>query len=188
MNAPTTFAPRHTHGRHRFTGDDVVAMMRAGLLQEGGSFELIDGEIIDMPSEGGDHLELKVRLNKFLIKALPDDIALAPDATLRLGETQWPQPDLYVYPAAMRAEAVRGPDVLLLIELSDTTLRYDMGRKADLYAQHGVREYWVVDLNRRETYVHVLGEAWPRPPATFDAVLAPTLLGGLSVRLSDIVG
>ncbi|OQW57801.1 MAG: hypothetical protein A4S17_04095 [Proteobacteria bacterium HN_bin10] len=162
-------------------------MMRAGLLVEGGSFELIDGEVIDMPSEGGDHLELKVRLNKFFIKALPDEVALAPDGTLRLGETHWPQPDLYLYPAAMRADAVRGPDVLLLIELSDTTFRYDIGRKAALYAQHAVREYWVIDLNKKETFVHVLGAEWPRAPVGFDVPLTPTLLSGLTVRLADFV-
>jgi len=92
MNAPTTFAPRQTHERHRFTGEDVLAMQRAGLLLEGGKFELIDGEIIDMPAEGGDHLELKAALTRTLIKALADDVGLVPDGTLRLGERLWPEP------------------------------------------------------------------------------------------------
>lgn len=188
MSVSTTNAPRHTHERHRFTGDDVLAMMRAGLLQEGGKFELIDGEIIDMPSEGNDHLELRLRLNRFLSKALPDDIALVPDGTLRLAETFWPEPDLYLYPARMRVDAVRGPDLLLLIEISDTTQRYDMGRKAAIYRDYGVREYWVIDVTKRETHVHLLGraDAWPMSPVSFNAPLVATMLPGLTIRMSEL--
>lgn len=188
MSAPTTFAPRQTHERHRFTGEDVLAMMRAGLLQEGGKFELIDGEIIDMPSEGSSHLELRLRLNRLLSKVLPDEIALVPDGTLRLTDTFWPEPDLYLYPAHMRVDAVRGPDLLLVIEISDTTQRYDMGRKAAIYRDHGVREYWVLDVVKREAHVHLLDtpDAWPRSPVSFDQELAPTLIGGLAIRLADL--
>lgn len=188
MSAPTIFAPRQTHERHRFTGEDVLAMMRAGLLQEGGKFELIDGEIIDMPSEGSSHLELRLRLNRLLSKVLPDEVALVPDGTLRLTDTFWPEPDLYLYPAHMRVDAVRGPDLLLVIEISDTTQRYDMGRKAAIYRDHGVREYWVLDVVKREAHVHLLDtpDAWPRSPVSFDQELAPTLIGGLAIRLADL--
>ncbi len=189
MSPPTTFAPRQSHERHRFTGDDVLAMMRAGLLHEGGKFELIDGEIIDMPSEGVEHLELRAALTRFLNKTLPDDIGLIPDGTLRLADTFWPEPDLYLYPSRLRADAVRGPDLLLVIELSDTTMRYDLGRKAAIYREHGVREYWVLDVMKRETHVHLLdvAGAWPKPPVSFDAVLTPTLLGRLSIRVADLM-
>jgi Uma2 family endonuclease len=184
----TTFVPRQTHERHRFTGEDVLAMMRAGLLLEGGGFELIDGEIIDMPSEGGEHVDLKARLTRFFNRALPDDILVAPDSTLRLSDTYWPQPDLYLYPAQMPAELVRGPDVLLVVELSDTTARYDLGRKADLYRQHGVREYWVLDIVKRQSHVHILDEsdAWPREPLPFETALAPSLVSGLLVPVADL--
>jgi len=163
-------------------------MMRAGLLLEGGKFELMDGEIIEMPSEGGAHVELKRALNKHLIKALPDEIALVPDGTLRLDAHYWPDPDFYLYPAQLRAEDVRGIDVLLVVEISDTTLKYDLGRKAAAYKKHEVREYWVLDINKRETHVHLLGEsnAWPKPPVSFDQPLAPTLIGGLTLRIADL--
>lgn len=188
MSAPTTFAPRSTPERHRFTGEEVMTMMRAGLLLEGGKFELMDGEIIEMPSEGGPHLELKRALNKFLIKALPDEIALVPDGTLRLDEHYWPDPDFYLYPADLRAEDARGPDVLLVIEISDTTLKFDLRDKAGAYRKHGVREYWVLDVNKRESHVHLLGavDAWPKKPIRFEDPLKPTLLPGLTVRLADL--
>lgn len=163
-------------------------MQRAGLLLEGGKFELIDGEIIDMPAEGGDHLELKVALTRHLNRVLPDEIALVPDGTLRLAERVWPEPDLYLYPASMRAADVRGPDTRLVVEIADTTQRYDLGTKATLYRQYGVREYWVLDVIKREAHVHVLddADAWPRKPVSFDQPLTPSLLGGLTLRIADL--
>ena len=173
--------------RHGFTGDDVLRMMAAGVLYEGGRFELIDGEIIDMPAEGDLHLSLKISLNRFLIRALPDEIALTPDGTLRLSESNWPEPDFYLFPAAMRVSQVRGPDLLLVIEISDSTLAHDLRRKAELYRRFGVREYWVADVNAGVTHVHRLDGAWPAPPAPFEAELAPSLIPGLRLRIADFL-
>ncbi len=161
-------------------------MQAAGLLLEGGKFELIDGEIIDMPSEGSAHLDLKVALNRYLVKSLPDEFGLVPDGTLRLAERLWPEPDLYLYPSAMLASDVRGPDTLLVIEIADTTLKYDLGAKAARYRQHGVREYWVLDVVGRETHVHLLNGAWPMKPQSFGEALTPTLLGGFKLRVADL--
>lgn len=76
-----------------------------------------------------------------------------------------------------------------MIEISDTTQRYDMGRKAAIYRDHGVREYWVLDVVKRESHVHLLGVdgAWPKGAVSFDEVVAPTLVSGLSVRIADLV-
>ncbi len=163
-------------------------MQRAGLLLEGGKYELIDGEIIDMPAEGSAHLELKTALTRHLIKVLPDEIGLVPDGTLRLADRVWPEPDLYLYPASMLAADVRGTDTLLVVEIADTTQRYDLGTKAALYRQYGVREYWVLDVVQRESHVHMLADAdsWPMSAVSFDTVLKPSLLGGLSVRIADL--
>ncbi|HEY1426913.1 MAG TPA: Uma2 family endonuclease [Caulobacteraceae bacterium] len=173
--------------RHGFTGDDVLRMMSAGVLYEGGRFELIDGEIIDMPAEGDVHLSLKISLNRFLARALPDAIALTPDGTLRLSESNWPEPDFYLFPAAMRVSEVRGPDLLLVIELSDSTLAYDLRRKAELYRRFGVREYWVADVKAGATHVHHLGGAWPSRPVLFTDELEASLIPALRLRLADFL-
>jgi Uma2 family endonuclease len=184
MNAPMRLqAP----ARHGFTGEEVLRMMEAGVLLEGGPFELIEGEIIDMPSEGGAHLALKAGLNRYLVRALPDEIHLVPDGTLRLSDTSWPDPDFYLYPASMHPAAVRGPDTLLVIEISDTTLAHDLRRKADLYRQHGVREYWVIDLNAARLHVHRADGAWPAPPTPLTTTVEPGLIPGLSVRIADLM-
>jgi hypothetical protein len=76
MNFPVR-PPPETPSRHGFTGADVLRMQAAGLLIEDGKFELIDGEIVDMPSEGEAHLGLMIALNRFLVRAVPDEIIVA---------------------------------------------------------------------------------------------------------------
>jgi Uma2 family endonuclease len=173
--------------RHGFTGEDVLRMQEAGLLIEDGKFELIDGEIIDMPSEGETHLGLRIRLNRFLARTLPDEIAMTPDGTLRLAEKDWPEPDFYLFPASIRVSEARGPDLLLLIEISDSTLAHDMRRKAALYRQYGVREYWVVDVNAGLVHVHRLDGEWPAAAVPLTTALTPSLIPGLSFAIADFL-
>ena len=181
------FNPRFGEpAKHLFTGDDVLRMMKSGLLLEGGKFELIGGEIIDIPSEGADHMALKVALNRFLVRSLPDEIGVFPDGTLRLGERDWPEPDFYLYPASMAPSAVRGPDALLVIEISDSSLRHDLRRKAELYRREGVREYWVIDMVGRRLIVHRVDGAWPAAPLPLTAEVEAALVPGLRVRIADL--
>jgi Uma2 family endonuclease len=172
--------------RHAFTGEDVLRMQEAGLLLEGGKFELIDGEIIDMPSEGDAHLALKGALNRFLVRALPDEISVLPDGTLRLGDHDWPEPDFYIHPASIPPGRVRGADTLLVIELSDSTLRHDLRRKAELYRRYDVREYWVIDLNAGLLHVHRQSGDWPAPALPLTATVTPELIPRLRVVIADL--
>jgi Uma2 family endonuclease len=162
-------------------------MQAAGLLLEDGKRELIDGEIIDLPSEGDSHLSLRVELNRFLVRQIADDLCVASRGTLKLSETDWPEPDFYVRETSIHPGDARGPDILLLIEIADSTLTHDLGRKADLYREHGVREYWVVDVNARRLHVHRAEGAWPAPAVPLTDVIAPGLIPGFSVRLADFL-
>lgn len=172
--------------RKKFTWSDVEAMMRAGVIDEGGPEELLDGEIWVMAAEGDAHIDLKTWLNEKLIKTSPQDVGVACDTTLRLSDTHAPSPDFFVFPKKMRASAARGPSVLLLIEIADTSRAKDLKIKGPKYREYGVREYWVIDLAARVTHVHRLNGAWPEtPPVPFDAELSPTLVPGLRLRLSE---
>jgi Uma2 family endonuclease len=174
--------------RHGFTGADVLRMQEAGVLLEGGKFELIDGEIIDRPSEGDAHQSLRMALTRQLVRTLGDDIAICTDGTLRLSDTDWPEPDFHLYPAAIsKPSLVRGPDVLLIIELSQSSLPYDLRRKADLYRRFGVQEYWVIDLEAEQLFVHRADGAWPAPPVPLTTPLEPALIPGLSVTIADLL-
>ena len=73
---------------------------------------------------------------------------------LKLGERDWPEPDFYLFPALMQPEDVRGPDALLLIEVSDSTLRHDLRLKAELYRKFGVNtRVQLLAAALRERYV-----------------------------------
>ena len=189
MNALSPTRTRTEPERMKFTLADVDALVRAGVMAENARVELIDGDLILMASEGGPHVRYKVELNRWLTRALPEAYRLAPDATLRLAANNAPEPDLYVYPADLREEDVRGADTLLVIEIADTTQAYDLRRKAELYARFDVPEYWVVDVPRRTIHVHmepgisgyvrieILG---------YEDVLTPKALPFLSLRLADL--
>jgi Uma2 family endonuclease len=170
----------------RFTWADVEAMMRAGVIEEGGPEELLDGEIWVMPAEGEAHVNLKTWLNRVLVKGAPVEIAVACDSTLRLSETHAPSPDFYLFPSTIKPSAARGADVLLVIEIADSTVRRDLGIKGPKYREHGVREYWVVDIEKRVTHMHRLDGAWPAAsPIAFEDELSPQFAPTLRFRLSD---
>jgi Uma2 family endonuclease len=140
-----------------------------------------------MPSEGEAHLGLMIALNRVLVRAVPDEIVVAPDRTLRLADKDWPEPDFYLFPASIKPAAVRGPDLLLLIEVSDSTVAHDLRRKAALYRQYGVREYWVIDVNAGCVHVHRLDGEWPAAPVPITTTLTPSLIPGLSLTIADFL-
>ncbi|PIB91175.1 Uma2 family endonuclease [Caulobacter sp. FWC2] len=143
-----------TSQQHRFTLDDVLRMQEAGILQEGARIELIDGALLEMAPEGAPHTRVKMQIAyAFIAKGMGSAIVVV-DSTLRLSPTNAPDPDLYVYDADLPLASVNGTNVGLVIEVSHSTVRYDLAFKVELYAQHGVRDYWVVDVNTDTLIVH----------------------------------
>ena len=180
-----------TPTRHRFTVDEVMRMMEVGLIDPDARFELMDGDLIDMPSEGVVHINFKILLNRFLVLNLEDDLWVAPDATLHLAPIDAPEPDLYVIRAGADLKPAPPADVLLVIEISDSTIGYDLGRKAAKYAAYALSEYWVVDVAARQT--HVLrapegGTYQQIASVAFDQPLTPLRLPGLALVIADLPG
>ncbi len=133
--------------RRRFTAEEYHKMAEAGILHEDDRVELIEGEIVDMAPIGSRHATCVRELVWLLSKQLSDELRLDVQNPVRLGEYGEPQPDLAVIRAGDYAGALPDPgDVLLLIEVSDTTLRYDREVKLPLYARSGIPEVWVMDL------------------------------------------
>lgn len=151
--------------------------------------ELLDGIVYEMPTDQPLTRRWNSVLQEWLIRNKGDDIALVSHQTLPLGEFWAPSPDHYLFPVAVGDENVSGSDVLLVIELSDTTIAYDLGGKADAYAGSGVREYWVIDPNSRQVHVHQLSAAGVYgPPAVYTATdrIEPRLVPGLALRIADL--
>jgi Uma2 family endonuclease len=115
-------------------------MAETGVLNAGARVELVDGDLIDMAPTGTRHDWTVVALNRRLQRAVGDAAIVAIHAPLRLGEHSEPEQDVALLKPATYANA------LLVIEVSDTTLAYDVRIKAPLYARHGVAGLWVLDL------------------------------------------
>lgn len=184
-------APTRTgdgYERRAFTAADIFKMQDLGIIDDAEDFELIDGDIVMMQSKNAPHERIKLALVRGLSKALPDELQLGVETSLVLAERSILEPDLSIFPM-MDSTSVRGPQVLLAIEVATTTLRKDLRLKAALYARYGVREYWVIDTTDLRTTVHKapVDGAW----TSVEIVPAETPLDhssapGFSVRLADI--
>jgi len=126
--------------RWRFTVADVEAMVEAGILDEDERVELIRGELVPMSPKGSRHEVLKAALNRHWQRVCPDDVQVTQETTFRLSDDTYLEPDFVVYPSDVGLVGIRGENVLLVVEVGDTSTRYDRGRKAKLYAQFGIRE------------------------------------------------
>lgn len=134
-------------------------MAEVGLLSPHARVELIEGVIIDMAPIGSLHAGVVNALNRILVPVIGDRAVICIQQPIHLGRRSEPQPDVAVL--RPRADFYRGDhptaaDVLLVIEVSDTTLRFDLNDKRALYAQHDIPEYWVIDTQGKQ--LHCLRE------------------------------
>lgn len=133
--------------RRRFTAREYHRMAEAGILHEDDRVELIEGVLIEMAAIGTRHFVCVNGLNRFLVQSVGDEAIVSVQNPVRLDEYGEPMPDLAVIRTRDYRESLPTPeDVLLLIEVSDTTLAYDRGVKLPLYARKGIREAWIIDL------------------------------------------
>lgn len=142
---------------HQFTVWDYHRMTEADLFHENPRVELIQGQIIDMAPIGSPHFGMVNRLTRLLVPLVSARGLVSVQNPVRLDPRSEPQPDVAILkPRADDYETgVPGPsDVLLLIEVADTSLDFDRNVKAPLYAQSGIAEYWIVNLPDRIVEVH----------------------------------
>ena len=183
--------------RRAFTVDDISRMMEAGVLGEDENFELIEGDLVVVAAKHVGHDGIKNELSMRLAKSAPDGVFIAIECSLQLANDVLVEPDIAVISRAIYAAErktfarPRPEDVPLLIEIAASSLAFDRGVKARLYARHGIRELWVIDADKRITFVHTgpSGETWSsiveRGPRD---VLTTPAVPGFSIRLADIVG
>jgi Uma2 family endonuclease len=160
--------------RHRLTVQEYYRMVEVGLLAPDARVELIEGEIIDMPMPGPPHAGVATRLHERILLAVHGKVTVRDQQALRLDEFSEPGPDIVLVKRRSddyaRAHPTP-PDVLLVIEVSQSSLRFDRERKLPLYARCAIPEYWIVDVVKPvlhifhtpqgERYLH--GSSIPRP-------------------------
>src|SRR5271166_4074516 len=140
--------------RRRFTIAEVEAMVAAGVMEEDERVELIGGELVPMSPKGNAHEIVKTALAERWYRLPRGHVDLAVATTFRLSEDTYLEPDVVIFPRASGIPGLAADNVLLVVEIADSSLRYDMGRKAALYTSFGVRELWVIDAVRLTARVH----------------------------------
>ncbi len=179
--------------RHRLTVAEYHRMGEVGVLAPDARVELIDGEVVDMAPMKSRHASVVGRLNAMLSRAAGDAALVWCQLPLHLDSGSEPEPDLMLlrpradFYAAAHPEAA---DVLLLIEVSEGSARYDREVKIPLYARHGVAEAWVVDLDARLVRFFRAPSAGAYTDITASETpgrLAPQALPGLVVDLATLL-
>lgn len=142
--------------RHLFNITDYHKMGEAGILPEHG-VELINGEIITMSPIGSKHNAKVIKLNRLLTKILDEQIIVQPQGPFVASDLSEPLPDIALLKYRddfYEDELPQGQDIYLIIEVADTTFAYDTKVKLPLYAESGIPEYWVINLNKKQVHTY----------------------------------
>jgi len=179
--------------RRKFTVEEYHLLARAGVLKEDDRVELLEGEIVEMSPIGSRHAACVDRLNR-VFSRLGERTIVRVQSPLRLGDLAEPQPDLALLRprSDFYATAHPGPeDVLLVVEVAETSSDYDRQIKIPLYARWGIPEAWLVDLDQDRVEVH----RDPSPEGYRDVrainrseALAPVAFPDLDLRAQDVLG
>ena len=140
--------------RRRFTVAELEQMTAAGILLEDERIELIGGEIVPMSPKGNHHEVLKTALAIYWAQRLPDDLLFTTETTFHLEDDTYLEPDFVFYPKSVGWKGLDSTTARLVVEIADSSLRYDLGRKAGLYAAFGIAELWVIDAVKLLTRIH----------------------------------
>ena len=163
-------------------------MIDAGVLGEQEKFELIEGEIVPVSPSYDPHERLKTALTLAISRWLPGGLWFGSESSIYLAEKTFVEPDLCIFREELKSHEVKGPDLLLVIEIADSSLAFDRGTKALLYATHGVRELWVVDVATKITSVHTgpTGVGWTSVREVLPTeMLRATALPDFELRIGD---
>lgn len=169
-------------------------MGKTRFLDPKARMELIDGELFEMAPIGSFHAGTVGILDRLFAKVIADAAIIHVQSPIVLGDYSEPQPDLMLLrpkPDYYLSAHPSAEDVLLLIEVSDSTVQFDRKTKVPLYARHGIPEIWLV-VGPRRRHVEVYRDPLPERGdyrTRFQAregVLAPVLLPEVEIRLSDV--
>ena len=180
--------------RYHFNVAEFYRMADAGILTEDDRVELIEGEIIEMSPIGSRHASCVATLTEQLVEKMGDEAFVWAQNPVRLNDFSEPQPDVSLLRRRddrYRQSHPTPDDVLLLVEVSDTTAAYDKRVKIPLYARAGIIEVWVIDLTQEkiEVYARPVGGSYQQF-AEFERgeSVASATVHGLTLAVEEIVG
>lgn len=143
--------------KHLTNLDEWRRLGEANIFPPDRRLELIEGEILEMAPIGFNHAGHLKRINRLFTRLVPNNLVTSVQDPLQLGDLSEPEPDFMLLKPDADCYCSRHPnadDVLLLIEVADSSLSFDRNQKLRLYALHGIPEYWLLNLNdnRLEVY------------------------------------
>ena len=169
-------------------------MGEAGILGEDDRVELIEGEILEMSPIGRKHVSSVIRLTGILSRLVADAALVSVQNPVQLSDQSEPQPDVALLrprPDVYADREVTAADVLLIIEVADSSEAYDRQTKAPLYARSGIPELWIVDLIRDHValYRHPTNDGFGTTRVTRRGEsISPLAFPGLTIAVNDILG
>jgi len=192
LDEPRLLAANPWVTRRPITVSEYHRMGEVGILGECDRIELIEGELVAMSPIGSYHIGMIVTLSHLLVLAVGERARVSVQNPVRLDDFNEPGPDFALLkprPDSYRDAHPRPADVLVLIEVADTSLNYDRAVKPALYARHAIPEFWIVDLTSGE--VEVCLDPQPDGYGTLkrvgrDGVLEAALLPGVRIPLATL--
>lgn len=180
--------------RRRFTRAEYHRMAETGILKPNARVELIDGEIIEMSPIGGPHVACVDRLTRIFTRGVGDDTIVRIQGSIALSDDGEPEPDVVLLRFRedfYASDPATERDVLLIVEVADTSELYDRTTKGPLYACHGIPELWIADLSRQ--WVTRFTDPTPGDYATSRVYrrgesLTPLAFPDLAVAVNSILG
>ena len=180
--------------KYHFTTAEFERMGKVGIFAKDARLELIEGEIIEMSPIGSRHAACVKFLSRFLNRTLGDEALVSTQDPIRINDFSEPQPEVALlrlrddfYKDAHPTPA----DVLLVVEVADTTVEYDRQIKAPLYAKAGIAEYWLVNLPDEQIEIYARPENGAYQLVTHarrpDAAESHSL-ASLSVSVAEVIG
>jgi Uma2 family endonuclease len=169
---------------------EIREMLAAGIILEDERFELIGGEVVPMSPKGNRHEVVKQALQQYWFPMIArSPTCLITETTLYTGVDEFLEPDFIFWPRSIPLAEITAAAALLLVEIADSSVRYDLGRKARMYAGLGLRDYWVIEAERLITHIHREPDATgyrSKTEHTHKERVIPALVPELGVALADL--
>lgn len=173
--------------------EEYHKMGESGIIAAQEEVELIEGQIITKPMKGTSHEAAITRVERALRNRLDNRVLLRLQSAVRLSDYSEPEPDIaLVYPDPMDYEDHHPtpPEIYLIVEIADTTLKRDTEFKANVYAKAAINDYWVLDLTNRQLYVF----REPTPTGyqnqqilSDDATISPLAFPNITISVSEML-
>lgn len=190
LSTMLTLAPKH-----RFTVDEYYRMAETGILAPDARVELLEGEIVDMFPIGPFHSGVGTRLQTIFTKAGGERWIVRTQYPIHLDDGSEPQPDLALVKPRDDFYIGSHPqpqDVYLLVEVADSSVRFDREEKLPVYARAGIAEYWLVNLVERKVELY----RDPSPDGTYRSItqarhgdhIAPVAFSDVAMTVESLLG